>query len=82
MSLSDIDDVPVDICMQHEHRIRMPSDFEAFTLSYRIELGSYMGADDLAPGIVLITGLLYMLFAASVSLDPRQGRPVLTSWTG
>jgi hypothetical protein len=68
VSLSDIDNILRDICLDNEYRILMTSDVQALALADGVELGTVMAAYDLSIWVILIAGLLYMLPTASICL--------------
>ena len=54
MSFTDIDDIIRNICLYYENRVLMSSDIQSLALTYGIELGSVMLADNLSERILLL----------------------------
>ena len=68
VAFSDIYDIVRDVRLDYEYRILVAANVETLSLAYGIELRAVMLSHYLAVRIILVTGLLYMLSAASVRL--------------
>ena len=68
MTLSYIDYVVRNICLDHKDGILVSTYIKALALSYGIELCTIVLSHYLSERIFLIAGLLYMLAAAPVCL--------------
>ena len=77
MAFSDVDGVGVDIGRYHEYGILVPTDVEAFPLADGVELRSVMLANDLAPWVVLVVGLLDVFLAAAIDFRLELYRRII-----
>ena len=80
MAFPDVDGVGVDISRDHEYGILVASDVEAFTLADGVELCAVVLANNFAPWVVLVAGLLDVLFATAIDFRLELYRRIINGF--
>ena len=80
MAFPDVDGVGVDISSDHEYGILVAADVEAFTLADGVELRPVVLANNFAPWVVLVAGLLDVFLAAAIDFRLELYRRIINGF--